>query len=51
MEESGEQPEPILAADGSLHVLFSDDDKEIFVFVLVLVFAFILAADGSLLEE
>ena len=47
MEESGEQPEPILAADGSLHVLFSDDDKEIFVFV----FIFILAADGSLLEE
>ena len=45
MEESGEQPEPILAADGSLHVLFSDDDKEIFVFV------FILATDGSLLEE
>ena len=49
MEESGGQPEPILAADGSLHVLFSDDDKEIFVFVLVLVF--ILATDGSLLEE
>ena len=49
MEESGEQPEPILAADGSLHVLFSDDDKEIFVFVFLLVF--ILATDGSLLEE
>ena len=46
MEESGgAEPEPILATDGSLHVLFSDDDKQIFVFV------FILATDGSLLEE